>query len=606
AKVADFGLVRMGEGTTVGATRVMGTPGYVDPAYFKSQKATPMADVHSFGVVMLTILTARKAIYNSEDNQINLKQWHISMPMHLHELSLTSIPVGMHVHACTSTISHSSLCVLRRSSSAKAPYSSPSPRFSPPSSPSSPLPSPSPPLLSPPPPLLSPPFLSPPLLPFPLLSSPLPSSPPLSHPLLPSPPLLSSPFTSPLHLPPRTHQVAPFIAANDGVTFKDPSLEAPPDIILRLARLALSCTAMPTVLRPNMIKALAELEALREEVCGATRNRMARRIDRELEDKQGHDLEEEVANAIKIGLAFLPATDLTLALYLVHALNTKATVSAINLTCSAVAFAHRMTGEASPTNGPFTLQVREFAKRHGLRPTRTKEPVSLHQVHNMARPFLESTVPAEYQKGLIPLLMFAAFLRYSDLISLQWNDIQFKGAAMWLLIPYSKTDQEGKGTWIPVAASAGPYCAVRCTREFIRIAGLTNMPHGPLIRVFNKRAQASPHDKSPSYPTIRSWCLEACRKAGLDSTHIGTHSFRKGAATAAAALGIPDRLFKRMGRWRSDGAKDLYVTTSQDQLIDLSTQLQDTSAAPSPARHQQSLERHRRPKMHLPQKTHLE
>ncbi|CAI7914866.1 unnamed protein product, partial [Closterium sp. NIES-54] len=301
AKVADFGLVRMGEGTTVGATRVMGTPGYVDPAYYKSQKATPKADVHSFGVVMLTILTARKAIYNSEDNQINLKQWHISMPMHLHELSLTSIPVGMHVHACTSTISHSSLCVLRRSSSAKAPYSSPSPRFSPPSSPSSPLPSPSPPLLSPPPPLLSPPFLSPPLLPFPLLSSPLPSSPPLSHPLLPSPPLLSSPFTSPLHLPPRTHQVAPFIAANDGVTFKDPSLEAPPDIILRLARLALSCTAMPTVLRPNMIKALAELEALREEVCGATRNRMARRIDRELEDKQGHDLEEEVANAIKIG-----------------------------------------------------------------------------------------------------------------------------------------------------------------------------------------------------------------------------------------------------------------------------------------------------------------
>ncbi|CAI7742649.1 unnamed protein product, partial [Closterium sp. NIES-53] len=158
-------------------------------------------------------------------------------------------------------------------------------------------------------------------------------------------------------------------------------------------------------------------------------------------------------------LAFLPATNLTLALYLVHALNTKATVSAINLTCSAVAFAHRMTGEASPTNGPFTLQVREFAKRHGLRPTRTKEPVSLHQVHNMARHFLESTVPAEYQKGLIPLLMFAAFLRYSDLISLQWNDIQFEGAAMWLLIPYSKTDQEGKGMWIPVAALAGPYCA---------------------------------------------------------------------------------------------------------------------------------------------------
>ncbi|CAI7914863.1 unnamed protein product [Closterium sp. NIES-54] len=113
--------------------------------------------------------------------------------------------------------------------------------------------------------------------------------------------LISSPFTSPLHLPPRTHQVAPFIAANDGVTFKDPSLEAPPDIILRLAHLALSCTAMPTALRPNMIKVLAELEALREEVRGATGDQMARRIDREIDDTQGHDLEEEVANAIRIG-----------------------------------------------------------------------------------------------------------------------------------------------------------------------------------------------------------------------------------------------------------------------------------------------------------------
>ncbi|GJP48389.1 hypothetical protein CLOM_g7680 [Closterium sp. NIES-68] len=75
AKIADFGLVRHGEGTSVAATRVMGTPGYVDPAYYKSQKATPMADVHSFGVVMLTVLTARKAVWNRDSNMANLKAW---------------------------------------------------------------------------------------------------------------------------------------------------------------------------------------------------------------------------------------------------------------------------------------------------------------------------------------------------------------------------------------------------------------------------------------------------------------------------------------------------------------------------------------------------
>ncbi|CAI7916887.1 unnamed protein product [Closterium sp. NIES-53] len=75
AKIADFELVRHGEGTSVAATRVMGTPGYVDPAYYKSQKATPIADVYSFGVVMLTVLTARKAIINLEEDHFTLKTW---------------------------------------------------------------------------------------------------------------------------------------------------------------------------------------------------------------------------------------------------------------------------------------------------------------------------------------------------------------------------------------------------------------------------------------------------------------------------------------------------------------------------------------------------
>ncbi|CAI6002648.1 unnamed protein product [Closterium sp. NIES-65] len=46
AKIADFGLVRMGEGTTVGTTRIVGTPGYVDPVYSRTSKATAASDVY--------------------------------------------------------------------------------------------------------------------------------------------------------------------------------------------------------------------------------------------------------------------------------------------------------------------------------------------------------------------------------------------------------------------------------------------------------------------------------------------------------------------------------------------------------------------------------
>ncbi|CAI7770823.1 unnamed protein product [Closterium sp. NIES-53] len=76
SKIADFGLVRMGEGTQLHSTRVLGTPGYVDPAYSQSQKAPTTADVHSFGVLALELLTNRHAVFMLEGGQqVNIKEW---------------------------------------------------------------------------------------------------------------------------------------------------------------------------------------------------------------------------------------------------------------------------------------------------------------------------------------------------------------------------------------------------------------------------------------------------------------------------------------------------------------------------------------------------
>ena len=48
AKVADFGLLREVEESAVSlnSTLVVGTPGYVDPAYVRSRFVTPAADVY--------------------------------------------------------------------------------------------------------------------------------------------------------------------------------------------------------------------------------------------------------------------------------------------------------------------------------------------------------------------------------------------------------------------------------------------------------------------------------------------------------------------------------------------------------------------------------
>ena len=61
---------------------------------------------------------------------------------------------------------------------------------------------------------------------------------------------------------------------------------------------------------------------------------------------------------------------------------------------------------------------------------------------------------------------------------------------------------------------------------------------------------------------MRELLLEKLAHVGLDPKSYELHSLRSGGATAAANAGVPDRLFKRHGRWRSENAKDGYVKDS--------------------------------------------
>ncbi|KAI3955261.1 hypothetical protein MKW98_020894 [Papaver atlanticum] len=75
AQVADFGLAKLSNDiTTHVSTRVMGTFGYMAPEYASSGKLTDRSDVFSFGVVLLELVTGRRPIDPSLQDE-SLVEW---------------------------------------------------------------------------------------------------------------------------------------------------------------------------------------------------------------------------------------------------------------------------------------------------------------------------------------------------------------------------------------------------------------------------------------------------------------------------------------------------------------------------------------------------
>ncbi|OEL13014.1 Receptor-like protein kinase [Dichanthelium oligosanthes] len=80
AKIADFGLSKAfdhNNGIQVAPnpnSLVVGTLGYIDPEYYKTNNTTTKSDVYSFGVVLLQLVSGRPAILHDPE-PINITDW---------------------------------------------------------------------------------------------------------------------------------------------------------------------------------------------------------------------------------------------------------------------------------------------------------------------------------------------------------------------------------------------------------------------------------------------------------------------------------------------------------------------------------------------------
>lgn len=141
------------------------------------------------------------------------------------------------------------------------------------------------------------------------------------------------------------------------------------------------------------------------------------------------------------------------------------------------------------------------------------------------------------------LLAFYAFLRVGEMCALK-HTLPFANARLCqrfvalTFTSYKFSTPRAPSIFIPTRPP--PLCPVRALHEFFSLRG--SAP-GPLFSDDNGLPLSS--------RLFGAILRDACMQADLSDCRITPHSFRIGAATAAAAIGIPKETIQRMGRWTS-------------------------------------------------------
>ncbi|XP_077783917.1 integrase/recombinase xerD homolog [Podarcis muralis] len=194
-----------------------------------------------------------------------------------------------------------------------------------------------------------------------------------------------------------------------------------------------------------------------------------------------------------------------------------------------------------------------------LQPPRaeSRKPISyglLSQIRKKLRSICWSRFEARLFSAAYAIAFFGA-LRVGEVVfevsargstrSLLCEDVQLSETTVTVHIRQSKTDQAGKGVMVKLTASAqqGP-CPVKDTRRYLYLR-----PPGP--GPFLVHEDGTPLLRHQFTRVLRK-AIEAC---GLSSQEYAAHSFRIGAATTVAHLGLPADRIKEMGRWKSNAYK---------------------------------------------------
>ncbi|XP_068689358.1 uncharacterized protein [Montipora foliosa] len=275
----------------------------------------------------------------------------------------------------------------------------------------------------------------------------------------------------------------------------------------------------------------------------------------------------------------LPASEITLIYFVSHLAKT-VSYNTIKLYLFAVQDLYRLHNFALKLPKMFRLQkVLNGIKRSQIPVKLDRYPITiqiLQSIFNFYRPDLTFDLNHIMLWAAFTLAFFG-FLRSSEFTCndhvfdpathLCFKDVTFiphveSPDYMLVTIKRSKTDPFRNGCTLTLARSTTSICAVMAMKDYVFQCQPSSA--GPLFTFTS--------GKWLTRTSLTHALRDVLQQCGIQPQHYFSHSFRIGAATTAAAAGIPAWLIKVLGRWSSD-CYERYIRTPQETLLAIPKQL---------------------------------
>jgi len=240
----------------------------------------------------------------------------------------------------------------------------------------------------------------------------------------------------------------------------------------------------------------------------------------------------------------MPTQPKILALYITH-LSSYSKYSTLKRRLASISILHKTKGHYIDTKHPIIIENLMGIKRTNGSNQKGKKPILISDLKLLIEAIHQSNEKDNKKirdKALV-LIGFSGGFRRSELVAIEYEDIEFVTEGVKIFVKRSKTDQSGEGM-----TKAIPYfdnekfCPVKALKNWIEIFDLKN---GKIFNISDKNV-ALIIKKYANY-------------AGLEGHRYAGHSLRSGFATSTAESGAEERNIMAMTGHKSTEMVRRYI-----------------------------------------------